>query len=415
MPKSPSRGSLFAIFLTVFIDLLGFGMVLPLLAVYAEAFAIESTGWVTGLLFGSFSIMQFVFAPVWGRISDSIGRRPVILIGLAGSTIFYATFGVAAAMHSLVGLFVARIGAGISGATISTAQAYIADSTTTENRTKGMALIGAAFGLGFTFGPLLAAAALFSTDNNVAQSPWPGYVASAISGCAFVFAFFKLPESKSTDSQSTHKRLFDLVSFRKALAVPTIGGLLLVSFTGQLAFANFEAVLSPLLYDPTAKGGFGYELTDVMMFYALLGFTHALAQGMVRGMASRVSETKLAAGGAAVGAIGFILLAWAVHSHSFPLLLTGMIVEGMGFAFIPPAIQSMISRRSDPAEQGSILGVGQSIGSMARILGHVVCFPLLKVGAKVPFVVGAGMMLLALVLVTTAGRRGRDFQADADG
>ncbi len=156
MPKSPSRGSLFAIFLTVFIDLLGFGMVLPLLAVYAEAFAIESTGWVTGLLFGSFSIMQFVFAPVWGRISDSIGRRPVILIGLAGSTIFYATFGVAAAMHSLVGLFVARIGAGISGATISTAQAYIADSTTTENRTKGMALIGAAFGLGFTFGPLNA-------------------------------------------------------------------------------------------------------------------------------------------------------------------------------------------------------------------------------------------------------------------
>ncbi|MAG94730.1 MAG: MFS transporter, partial [Planctomycetaceae bacterium] len=334
MPKSPSRGSLFAIFLTVFIDLLGFGMVLPLLAIYAKAFAIDSTGWVIGLLVACFSIMQFVFAPVWGRISDSIGRRPVILIGLAGSTIFYATFGVAAAMQSLVGLFVARIGAGISGATISTAQAYIADSTTTENRTKGMALIGAAFGLGFTFGPLLAAAALLSTENNVAQSPWPGYVAAAISGCAFVFAFFKLPESKSADCQSTHKRLFDLVSFRRALAVPTIGALLLVSFAGQFAFANFEGVLPLVLKNSADEGGFGYELTRVLMFFALLGFVHALAQGMVRGLASRFSETKLAAGGAAVGAIGFVVLAWATHAHSFPLFLAGMIVEGMGFAFI---------------------------------------------------------------------------------
>ena len=121
-----------------------------------------------------------------------------------------------------IGLFVARIGAGISGATISTAQAYIADSTTTENRTKGMALIGAAFGLGFTFGPLLAAAALISTDNNVAQSPWPGYVAAAISGCAFVFAFFKLPESKTADSQSTHKRLFDFAHSEKRWRFPRL-------------------------------------------------------------------------------------------------------------------------------------------------------------------------------------------------
>ena len=167
-------------FLVVFIDLLGFGIVLPLLPRFGDELlqgqlqlSDAVAGMLLGLLMSSFSAMQFLFSPVWGRISDRIGRRPVLMIGLAGSTIFYGLFGIATMLKSMPLLFASRIGAGVAGATIATAQAYIADSTTLQNRTKGMALIGAAFGLGFTFGPLLGAAAvLFSND--VAASPAPG-------------------------------------------------------------------------------------------------------------------------------------------------------------------------------------------------------------------------------------------------
>ena len=201
-PSTPQHGSLFVIFLTVFIDLLGFGIVLPLLPIYGEQFATQhgftagQAGWMVGLLMASFSAMQFFFLPVWGRLSDLYGRRPILLVGLAGSTVFYTLFGVATVWGSLAWLFVARIGAGIAGATISTAQAYIADTTSAANRTKGMALIGAAFALGFTVGPLIGAAALLvGTTGDV--SPWPGYFAAGLSGTALLLALWLLPESKT--------------------------------------------------------------------------------------------------------------------------------------------------------------------------------------------------------------------------
>ncbi|MFM7161569.1 MAG: MFS transporter, partial [Planctomycetaceae bacterium] len=160
-----SKAPLLIIFLTVFIDLLGFGIVLPLLPRYAKSFS--ATGLQLGLLMASFSIMQFLFAPIWGRISDRVGRRPILILGLAGSVLFYTLFGYCTSLGPqgrLLGLgilpwlFLCRIGAGIAGATIPTAQAYIADVTGPEQRARGMALIGAAFGIGFTFGPLLGAA-----------------------------------------------------------------------------------------------------------------------------------------------------------------------------------------------------------------------------------------------------------------
>lgn len=413
MPDSPSRGSLFAIFLTVFIDLLGFGMVLPLLAIYAKAFDVEASGLVIGLLVSSFSIMQFVFAPIWGRLSDRIGRRPVILIGLGGSVIFYAAFGVAASMQSLVGLFVSRIGAGISGATIATAQAYIADSTTKENRARGMALIGMAFGLGFTFGPLLAAAALWAEGDKVAESPWPGYVAAGLSAFAFVFALLRLPESRHAESRTTEKQLIDFASLRSALLIPTVGALLLTSFCGILAFSNFEGVLSLVMKNPADDGGFALELPAVLGYFALLGFVHAMGQGMVRSMVKRMSEASIAATGGVVSAVGFGLLAAAVSNGNLGMLVTGVVVVGFGYAFIPPSIQSLISRRSDPEKQGGILGVGQSLGGLGRILGHTLCFPLLGLDPNGPFYLGICLMLFALGLILVVGRRGGDFVTEA--
>src|SRR5262249_47595613 len=194
-----NRSAMFIVFLVVFIDLLGFGIVLPLLPLYATEILEPLLsgpekeplrGMVLGLLMSSFSAMQFLFAPIWGRISDRIGRRWILLLGPSGSVIFYTLFGVASEVSAhgdeafaLTLLFIARLGAGIAGATISTAQAVIADSTTPENRSRGMALIGAAFGIGFTFGPLLGFASMFL--------PWkgsPGFMAAAFSLVSLLLA-----------------------------------------------------------------------------------------------------------------------------------------------------------------------------------------------------------------------------------
>jgi len=404
------KGSLFVIFLTVFIDLLGFGIVLPLLPIYAKQFTLDESGWILGGLMASFSAMQFLFAPVWGRLSDRIGRRPVLLIGLSGSVIFYSMFGFAASAGSLTWIFVSRIGAGIAGATIPTAQAYIADSTTKENRTRGMALIGAAFGLGFTFGPLLAVTALLTSgDAEAGVSPWPGYSAAGLSAVALLLAIFKLPESLRPDSMPGGHRLFDLSSLREALSIPTIWALLLTSFMSVLSFANFESILAFLLKVEREKGGFGFDLVKVLLFFALLGFVHALGQGLVRRLAQKMSEPNLATLGAVMSAAGFLLLVASIGRHSLGLLLTGMFVVAVGFAFIPASLQAMISRRSDPAKQGGILGVAQSLSSLARIIGHAVSFPLFYLAASMPFWVGTVFMLLAALLVTTIVRRGRDF------
>ena len=240
----PRKGSLLVIFLAVFIDLLGFGMVLPLLAIYARDFGTKN-GMVIGLLVASFSAMQFIFSPMWGRLSDRIGRRPVLMIGLAGSVIFYSLFGLATVWKSMAWLFVSRIGAGIAGATITTAQAYIADVTTLQNRGKGMALVGAAFGLGFTFGPLFGGLAFLG--NSTVPRPEPGYAAALLSLCGLIFAYFMLPESLNPESKSAGKKLFDFGALRVALRLPSIGPLLLTVFVCILAFANFETTLSLLL------------------------------------------------------------------------------------------------------------------------------------------------------------------------
>ena len=244
--NTPRKGSLLVIFLTVFIDLLGFGIVIPLLPIYADDMALDESGWLLGALMASFSVMQFFCAPLWGRLSDRVGRRPVLMVGLASSVFFYAMFGISTVTHSFWLLFVSRVGAGMAGATISTAQAYIADTTTLEKRSKGMALIGMAFGLGFTFGPLLGF--LAAPDRSSAPGPWPGYVAAGLSAIALVLAIFLLPESIHADSEKAGHKVFDLARFRQAMSVPSVALVLLAIFVCIFSFANFETTLSLLIY-----------------------------------------------------------------------------------------------------------------------------------------------------------------------
>ena len=427
-----------------------------------HGFSEQQTGLVVGLLMSSFSAMQFLFLPIWGRLSDRFGRRPIVILGLAGSTLFYAMFGLATMWRSLAGLFITRIGAGIAGATISTAQAYIADCTGKHERAKGMALIGAAFALGFTVGPVLGGAALLA-GGEAATSPWPGFLAAALSGAALVLAIFRLPESLSRDSESAARSLFDRRGLRAALARPSIGLLLLASFVAVFSFANFESTLSlqikqmvgsdrdhdfaerledsldpapaaaenrpaeairPIHSAPLARlismgKSLGYREADkltlfvVLATFAYLGIILTLAQGfLVRRLSGRMSEGAMATGGAVTAILGFVLLAVAAQRNDFTLLLEAMALEVVGFAFVNPSLQSLLSRRSDPREQGSILGLGQSMTSLARIMGPVFGVSLFARRQDFPYWSATALMVLGIVMIVVAARGGQDF-ADA--
>ncbi len=425
----PSRGSLLVVFLTVFIDLLGFGIVLPVLPVYGRHIAREyqlsdlTIGVIVGTLMASFSLMQFLFLPFWGKLSDRYGRRPILMIGLAGSTLFYFMFGLATAWRSLIGLFVARIGAGISGATIATAQAYIADVTPGKERTKGMALIGAAFALGFTIGPVIGAGSILIGGKD-ALSPALGYAAAALSGVALLLAIFKLPESLKERCE-TKRSLLDFNAIRLATSTRTIPLLLLTSFVTVFSFANFESTLS-LVIDgmleqiegdsetrPPLVGALAgaaealgikeaerLRLFMVMVTFSYLGFVLTLAQGfLVRRLATRLSEFVLAATGTITSIVAFLLLIITMRAGHYGGFCLAMALEVVGFSMVTPSIQSLISRRTDATHQGQILGLGQSLSSLARILGPVIGISLLQLDSTYPFSLAAALMFAGLGLV----------------
>jgi len=238
------KPSLLVIFLTVFIDLIGFGIVLPLLPRYSEKFGAE--GFMIGLIIASFSVMQFFFAPMWGKLSDRIGRRPVILISTAGSSISYALFALAAAPGltpntALAILLGSRIFAGICGANISVASAYIADVTPPEKRSRGMGMIGMAFGLGFIMGPVIGA--LSASHFGLAG---PGWVAASICTANFLLAVAILMESRKPGSQPATVRP-KLAQWGHALGLPKVGFLIILYFLATFAFACFESTLPLLL------------------------------------------------------------------------------------------------------------------------------------------------------------------------
>jgi len=414
MTAAPGKRSLLVVFLTVFIDLLGFGIVLPLLPIYAQDFTLDESGLQLGLLMASFSAMQFLCAPAWGRLSDRIGRRPVILVGLAGSVVFYSLFGWATVLRSLPLLFVSRIGAGVAGATISTAHAYIADSTSLANRSKGMALIGMAFGLGFTFGPLLGYLAV--PTGTGAPGPGPGCAAAGLSAVALVLAWFLLPESLRPDSRPAERAWLHVASLRSALTTPLIRALLVAIFVCVFSIAKLETTLAMLIKGKVSGNtAFAFTFQQVCLTFAYIGLVLAVVQGLlVRRLAGRVSEGSFARAGAALEVVGFLLLTVAIDRHATWLLFLALTLVVAGFGCLTPALNSLLSRRSDPARQGGILGVGQSVSALARILGSGIGIPLLKIGATLPFYTAAGLMALGLWLIARAVRGGRDFSASGD-
>jgi DHA1 family tetracycline resistance protein-like MFS transporter len=405
LSRRPSSSPLLIIFVTVFIDLLGFGIVLPQLPRYAEDF--KATDDMLGLLMSSFSAMQFLFAPLWGRVSDRVGRRPILILGLAGSTFFYTLFGYVVSLGAdgrlfglgvLPWLLICRIGAGIAGATIPTAQAYIADVTGPKERAKGMALIGAAFGIGFTFGPLLGAAFVPGEVDSVPSSA-PGYVAGVLSGLAMLSAIFLLPESLNPDSKPEPRHWLDVSSLRKAVGHPAIGLVLLTMFLTTFAFAQFESTLSLLtkyLGLPTQKN---------YLVFAYIGFILSLSQGLlVRRLVPRLGEKVMSIAGTILMTVGLALIGLSGYSESTTMLYGVLPVAVVGFSAVTPSLQSLLSRHTAASDQGGILGLGQSFAALARILGPYLGMKLKGIDIVIPYWVGAAIMGLSIFL-TLALRR----------
>jgi MFS family permease len=431
-PVTAPRSALIIVWLVVVIDLLGFGIVLPLLPrlgdIYIEQlFAGGKEGAAGGAVLGGlmaiFSFMQFLFAPAWGRFSDRVGRRPVLLVGLAGSVVFYSLLGIALtfppsqARLALLLLFLARAGAGLAGATIATAQAVIADTTTPEKRKHGMALIGAAFGIGFTLGPVVGALAL----HLLPEEHWlVGAVAASLSLAALLFGLARLPETRRSGGPSAARKLIDLGAIRTALTNPAVAPVLWTFFLASLGFASFEATLALLIRDALDLG----EANSFWLF-AYVGLVLLLTQGVLyRRLARRLTEPTFIATGLALMGLGVLALggvAWLAGQTERPgfsamlgLMLPVLAVAVVGFAFLTPSAQALISRRSPADRQGEVLGVNQSASALARILGPVCGLALYKATPThlLPYFFGAALLLFMLPFIPRIRRGDERWQPD---
>jgi DHA1 family tetracycline resistance protein-like MFS transporter len=396
------RPAVLVAFLVTAIDLLGFGIVLPLVPRYAEVFLTgtdeTAKGAIIGILYSSFSLMQFIFSPMWGRVSDRIGRRPVLLLSLTGSVVFYALFGVAAALPAarstlaVALLLASRVGAGIAGASVSTAAAVIADSTPPERRAKGMALIGAAFGIGFTFGPLIA----WAGEEAFLGARWgPGAMAATLSLAALVLAALIFQETLRPGPKP-RRELFSLQRTLEVLRMPTVGALVLIYFLVIFGFANFEGTLSLF-----TKEAFHLNDRDNYLVFAYVGFVLMLAQGgLYRPLATRRSEESLLRAGIGMMLLGLCGMGGVAYGtyHQVgwlkPVFYLSVTVAVTGFAFVNPSVSALVSKRSDPARQGEVLGVNQSFASLGRILGPFVgSFVFFQDESRVlPFLVAAAVL-----------------------
>ena len=354
-----SRSPLVVIFTTVFIDLVGFGIVIPVLPFYAEGTRFGATPRMVGLLFASYSVMQLIFSPILGRLSDKYGRRPVLLISIIGTGIGFLILGFA---NTLALLFVGRILDGITGGNISTAQAYIADITTKEDRAKGMGLLGAAFGLGFILGPAIGGI----------LSRWgiavPFLFAAGLCFSNAVLLYFRLPETVTPDhpARTSAAGGRGLTQLFMALRQPRLGFVLAIYFFFVVAFSIMTTSFS--LY---TMFRFGYDAQHNGYLFAYVGIISVIVQGGLIGrLVKKFGELPLVIAGALCFAASLFAVPFVSPQVGGLLgLLIGGGVFSLGNSLATPALTSLASKSVGAAEQGTVLGITQSAASLARAVG----------------------------------------------
>ncbi len=379
------KSALTTVFLVVLIDLLGFGIVLPLLPFYAKTFSAGAIA--IGLLYSIYSFAQLIFSPIWGGLSDKIGRRPIMLLSTFGNVIAYIMFGLAG---SLTVLFLSRLVAGIMGGNISTAQAYVADVTTPEERSKGMGMIGAAFGIGFVIGPAIATGLIHPEFSHLIELAGfthlahivaahkyevPGFFAALMSFCSFLLVIFKLPETvdkehkvvqdaKRVERNSIFSRKFWKVLTeesqmgKKSIFIWLLISVFMLSFGQSSIYSAFPLFANKVLH-------MSAEQVGIQFFY--IGLIAVFIQGgLIRHLAKKYDEEKIFLTGNVLMVIGLGLLSIAVTK---PLLMVFLGLMAAGVSLNVPVMNSLISQRADPKQVGKVMGTSQSISGLGRVIG----------------------------------------------
>jgi MFS family permease len=427
---TPKKGVLSTIFFTVLMDLIGFSIIFPLFPAMLEHYLAheqpggvfynlvdflrsldgESGGYYLPVLFGGvlgtlYSALQFVFAPIWGRLSDRIGRRPVLLLTLTGVAASYVLWFFAGSFTLLI---LARFLGGIMAGNISVATAAIADVTTRENRARGMALIGIGFGIGFTFGPALGGALSlvhlnehFPSLTAYGVQPFSAAAAGAflLSLLNLVWVYRKFDETLASGPDAASKtstaryRTIDPRKLFGPQGIPGVHRAHLIYFVFFLAFSGMEFTLVFL-----AAERFGYTPTDNAWMFVFVGLVMAFVQGgIVRRMGPKTREKNLALAGVILTIPGFVVTGLCEGSGG---LYLGLGLLAAGGALVTPSLSSLVSLLTPADRQGEILGIFRSLGALARAIGPIIaCVVYWRYGSGTPYVAGAILLLLPLFLV----------------
>jgi DHA1 family tetracycline resistance protein-like MFS transporter len=373
---SPSRSRLGVIFLTVLIDLIGFGILLPILPYYAQKFG--ARGLTFGVLVGSYSAVQFFATAILGRLSDRTGRRPILLATMVINAAGYLLFAFAGSYWALL---LSRLVAGFGGGNISVAQAYIADITTAEDRSKGMGVIGAAFGLGFIIGPAIGGLA-----GHYLGHAAPGLLAAGLSLLNLVLAWRILPESLHEEHR-VRRDLFGLSHIGEALGDRRLRALMIVWFIAPFAFSGYSTVLP--LY---AAARFHWTAKDLGWLFTIVGLTAAVVQGWAFGkLTRRFGDRAMLIAGCLGMAAGIAVIPFA----RTPAALYGWtVLLAFGNSIANPALSGMVSVLAGAAEQGAVLGAAQALSALGRLSGPEVLGDAYDRGGALVMFLGAGAVML---------------------
>jgi MFS transporter, DHA1 family, tetracycline resistance protein len=379
------RASLLTLFLVVLIDLMGFGLVIPILPYYAQEYG--ATGWTLGWLMTSYSLMQLIFAPFWGRMSDLFGRRQVLLITIFGTSVTLCGMGFA---NDLTTLFAMRILAGFFGANISTAYAYVSDITTEENRAKGMGLIGAAFGLGFILGPAMG---------GILSKYWgysgPMFAGSALALLNFFVAYFVLAEPYRSveDRRASRRKKASLASIKETLSNPLTGIPIALFFLLTLAISQLEVTFAFYM-----KAIYRLDAFETGFLLAGMGFLMALIQGgLIGSLAKRFGEKQLILFGSIIGAAG---LFGFVATEIFYISVFALGAFAIGHAIIQPSLSSLTSLGAPSDKRGMTMGIHHSASAFARVIGPLIAGWLYdQRAAQAPYWASSIILLLMSLLV----------------
>jgi len=369
---------LLVIFLTIFVNLVGFGIIVPLLPFYAETFGASPL--VVGLLFGVFSLCQLIASPILGDLSDRYGRRPILIVSLIGTVVSFVMLALA---HSLTMLFLARIVDGLSGGNISTARAYVADVTEPKDRSRAFGLIGAAFGLGFIFGPAISA--LLAPISYTA----PIWAAAALTLVATAMAWIWLPETVHRAHAGTG------MPFRNVMAMmrrPALRRVLAMDFAYWFAFAIFQTTFGLFV-----AARFGFDAPRTAAFFAAFAVLGAIVQGIfIRTIVRRLGDKTTFRLGLVCAAVGLVA---ATLTHSVTLFALALIPLALGIGFGHPTMSSLISRAASADEQGRVQGAASAVESLGRTIGPVWgSASLQRFGEASPYISAAGFLIMTLLL-----------------